>query len=73
MSGPASGTACWIEKPFHARDREGQANGAELLLAAVNIRIDNLDSIAEFCGVSPKADLENLLAAGWRRCMSISW
>ena len=67
MSGPASGTACRIEKPFHARDREGQANGAELLLAAVNIRIDNRATIAESCDISPEAGLEDMLAAGWRR------
>ena len=67
MSGPASGTACWIEKPFHARDREGQANGAELLLAAVNIRIDNRATIAESCDISPEAGLEDMLAAAWRR------
>lgn len=67
VSGPASGKACRIDKPFRALDRAGRPEGVELLLAAVNIRIDNLDSIAEFCGVSPKADLEDLLAAGWRR------
>ena len=65
--GPAPGQACRIEKPFRVRDRDGRSEEVEFLLAAVNIRIDNFAAIAEACGISPKASLEDLLAAGWRR------
>lgn len=59
--------ACRIEKGRGVRAENDSARRIRLLLNAVNTRIDNRGEIAGQCAISPDADLEDLLAAGWQR------
>ena len=58
--------ACRIAK-VDLRPDSTAIGGARLLLVAANTRIDNGAELAAACGISPRANLEELLAAGWQR------
>jgi asparagine synthase (glutamine-hydrolysing) len=58
---------CRIKKVGQQCDPAGSGSRIDLLLAAPNIRIDNNGAIAQACGISPAAKLEDLLAAGWQK------
>ena len=59
--------ACRIAKNGGTHAENVPAHGIKLLLKAVNTRIDNRAAIADQCGISQEAELEDLLAAGWHR------
>ena len=61
------GRACRFPQAIRASDPGRSQYGVDLLLTAVNIRIENRDALAEALGLSPEADVAQLLAAGWRQ------